>query len=376
MRGTPGAGASRPDDGDAARLNGASVRTDGSLDGGGVLVEARPDTGTNSSNGDGERARTTSVWSGPPPRHRRGVPRTSLGPTADLFPPGLANRPRRGRRVVLAITIAVAVVAASLGVWSMVGRSTPAAGAASTAVTNAVRTTVASHTAQLAVTMRVRIPGSGVADATGSGVVDVTTDASQIVLTFRDPGALAGQRLQEVFAGNNSYLSIPQLDGVVAGKPWVKQSLAPGAVIAPGNSDPVAALGMLASPANRVDPLGASTIDGSPVHAYLVTVSAASLRSGLAGAGLPTGLTRAAEEAVGTRPDVVTVDVNDATRTVSRLVTDVDLSLGTHPVVAAVTEDFHGYGLRVAIAPPPAGQVISLPQLQAAVKSTTSTLST
>jgi hypothetical protein len=299
----------------------------------------------------------------------------SPGPTADLFPPRLANRARRGRRLALAITT-VAVVAAVLGVWSVAGRSTSSAGAASTAVTGAVRTTVAAHSAQLAVTMRVRIPGSGVVDATGNGAVDLRTDASRVAFTFRGPGALAGQHLAEVFVGNTIFLSLPKLDGAVAGKPWVSQSLAPGAVIAPGNSDPVAALGMLGSPQNRVVPVGVSTIDGSAVHGYQVTVSPGSLRAGLAHAGLPTGLRKAAEQAVGARPDVITVDVNDTTGTVRRLVTDVALSLGSHPVVAAVTEDFGGYGTRVAVTPPPPGQVLTLTQLQAAVKSTTSTLST
>jgi len=216
--------------------------------------------------------------------------------------------------------------------------------------------------------MHIRGAGSTPISATGTGAVDLDTDTGRAAFTFQGPGALAGEQLKEVFVGDTIYLSLPQLAGLVPGKPWISQPLTPAALIAPRNSDPDALLAMLGASGNQVVSLGASDIDGTAVDGYRVTVRPAGLEARLAMAGLPAGITAAAEHAAGTSSDAVTVYVADGTGQVRRLVTNVDLSLGSHPVVAAVTEDFGSYGTPAAVSPPPAGQVQTLSQFQSAVQ--------
>ena len=269
--------------------------------------------------------------------------------------------------VVLATVGAVAV--AAVAAWSLGGRSssgtddTPA-----NAVVSSVRTTVAKGTAALSLTMQIRGAGSTPINATGSGAVDLDTDTGRAVFTFTGPGALAGDQLKEVFVGDTIYLSLPQLSGLVQGKPWISQPLTPTALIAPRNSDPDALVAMLGASGNQVVSLGASDIGGTAVDGYRVTVRPAGLQARLSKAGLPAGITAAAEHAAGTSSDTVTVYVADGTGQVRRLVADVDLSLGSHPVVAVVTEDLSDYGTPAAISSPPAGQVQTLSQFHSAVQ--------
>ena len=133
---------------------------------------------------------------------------------------------------------------------------------------------------------------------------------------------------------------------------------------------------MLGASGNQVVALGASQIGGTAVEGYRVTVRPAGLAARLSEAGLPAGITAAAEQAAGTTTDAVTVYVADSTGQVRRLVTDEDLSLGSHPLVAVVTEDLGGYGTPVAVSPPPGPQVQTLSQFQGAVQGTTPKVTT
>ncbi len=362
MPGTFDDGGPEPSGGDdPARLNGsvAGVRAPSSA-GTGTLVadDPRPEEPSSEAAPAGTKGARA---------HRRGQVYVPSSPTADLFPPGLKPRRRAWRFVVLA-TVGVAALVA-VATWSLSSSPSSSAGSApATAVVSSVRTTAAKGTAALTLTMQVRGAGSTPVQATGSGAVDLGTDASRVLFTFQSPGALAGDQLKEVFVGDTIYLSLPQLATVVPGKPWISQALTPAALIAPRNSDPGALLAMLGASGNQVVPLGASRIDGTAVHGYEVTVLPAGLRARLARAGLPAGITRAAEDAAGTTTDAITVYVSDGTGQVRRLVTDVDLSLGSHPVVAVVTEDLGAYGTHVSVTPPSAAQVQTLGQYRAAVQ--------
>ncbi|MGB7053121.1 MAG: hypothetical protein WBG41_16270, partial [Acidimicrobiales bacterium] len=269
------------------------------------------------------------------------------------------------------VVLAVAVVAAAAAVWGLSGRSSSGTNdTAAAAVVSSVRATVAKGTAALSLTMQIRGAGSTPINASGTGAVDLDTNTGRAVFTFQGPGALAGDQLKEVFVGDTIYLSLPQLAGLVPGKPWISQPLSPTALIAPRNSDPAALLAMLGASGNQVVSLGTTDIDGTAVDGYRVTVPPAGLQARLSKAGLPAGITAAAEQAAGTSSDSVTVYVANGTGQVRGLVTDVDLSLGSHPVVAVVTEDLGDYGTAAAVSPPPAGQVQTLSQFQAAVQAT------
>jgi hypothetical protein len=371
MRGTTGGGVSpRPDSDDAARFNGKTSVTSAST---GTVTAVLDDSDRKSG-----ASSSSATKSAPAPRREKlSASGRVTRVTEDLFPPGREVRAGKRRRRLAVLVTAGAVVVVTVGAWSLTSRSSTTAGATPAAtVANSARTTVAAGTANLALTMRVHVPGSGAMVATGSGAVDLPANASRVAFTFRGRGALSGVQLREVFVGDTIYLSIPQLSSAVAGKPWISQPLTPRALVAPRNSDPGTLLGMLAATGNRVTPLGASTIDGSAVRGYRVTVAPSGLPSGLRGSGLSAGVTRATEEAAGTGADVVTVYVDDHTGMVRSMVADIDLTLGSHPVVAVVTEDLTGYGAPTAVTPPAAAQVLTLSQFRAAVQGATPTVST
>jgi hypothetical protein len=358
---TGGGPPAHADDDDATHLNGHAP-AGGGRSGTALLTPDDPPA---------EEDRVDDPSEGAPPvptRSRRPPP---AGPTEDLFPPGWEARQRRDgrrRRLVVLATAGVAALAA-IGTWSVVGRaSSPAVAVPATAVMSSVHTTVATGSANLSLTMRVRVPGSGEVDASGTGAVDLHSNEGRLLFTFGGSGPLAGAQLKEVFVGDTIYFSLPQLATLVPGKPWISQPLTSGALITPRNSDPGALLAMLGADGNHVVPLGASTVDGTAVHGYRVTVSPAGLRAKLSQAGLPSGIAGAAAAVAGTAPDVVTVYVADGTGQVRRIAADIDLSLGSNPVVASVTEDLSDYGKPIAVSPPPAAQVITLSQYLSAVQ--------
>jgi hypothetical protein len=297
--------------------------------------------------------------------------RRMAGPTEDFFPPGLtARRWTRGR--IVAVVLAGIVVVAGGVAWavSRSGGPTP-----TQAVVTAVQRTVAQGPAELSATMVIGSPGAAPTTASGHGVLDVGHGASRLIYTF-GPGALAGERLQEVFVGQTVYLSLPQLADLVPGKPWIAQPLSPGAIIAPRNADLAATLGMLGAAGNRVVDLGATHIDGADTHAYSVTVQPGTVAASSGRADLPGPLVRAASASVGTTPDVVTVYVDDASGSIRRVAADVDLTVGTHPTVARMAVDLRPAGHPTPVTAPPSSAVQTLAQLQAAVAGQSPTLST
>jgi hypothetical protein len=189
---------------------------------------------------------------------------------------------------------------------------------------------------------------------------------------------LSGEQLRMVFVGGTLYLSFPQIPAPQAGKPWVSESLASAGPIFPGNSDPAAVLGMLGSEGNHVVDLGPTTVDGTAVTAYRVTVTLAALRAEMSRTNLPAGLARTAEGALGTSSTVVTAYVDGANGSLRRVAADLHLTVGKKTLAASITEDFTHYGAPVSITAPPAGEVVPLgpPQPQASAQTTPAQVST
>ncbi len=358
MRGNSFSG-SLPPDHDAGRPAGDSGCNGRAV---GALLLTRDDEP------DGGTTAVDSEWQEWAPRTTRRV----AGPTGDLFPPGVEPGRRGLRGVVVALSVTAVLVAGVTG-W-VLSRGGSGAAAPADPVAAAVQRTVAARTAGVSLTMQIQAAGGPTLVANGSGAVDLVRGNSNVAVTF-GPGRLAGEQVQEIFAGSTIYLWLPQFSGLVAGKPWVTEPLAPTAFVAPRNSDLVSTLGLLGSGRGHVVDLGSARVAGAAVHAYRVTVDPRGLAGSLVHAGLPAPVATAARDAAGTTPDVITVDVDAATGTVRRIAADVDLTVGSNPMVARMIATFGNAGRPVSVASPPADQVLTLTQLQAAVRAATPSVS-
>ncbi len=107
-----------------------------------------------------------------------------------------------------------------------------------------------------------------------------------------------------VFVGDTLYLSFPQVPAPQAGKPWVSESMGSGGPILPAIRTrwPCSACSVRGATTSLT--LGASTVDGTAVHVYRVTVTPAALRAEMSRADIPAGLARTAEQALGTSSTV------------------------------------------------------------------------
>lgn len=308
-----------------------------------------------------------------------GPRRRIVGPTVDFFPPGKgAPVSRFGRAWLLVAAVVAVVVVAFVGAWTLVGRSpaAPPAPSPAIAVMSSARSAVGAKTADLSLAMTLNIPGSGRVTATGTGAIDLTDSASRISVAFDGTGGLRGHSLRMVFLGDTLYLSFQQGPAPQTSKPWVSESLAEARPLLPGNSDPVAVLGMLGSKGNHVVALGAGTVDGTAVHVYRVTITPAALRAELPHADIPPGLARTVEQALGTSSTVVTASVADSNGSLRRLAVDFPLAVGNNTVTASFTEGFSDYGAPVSITAPPASEVAPLGQPPAAAPSNPAPVST
>ena len=168
--------------------------------------------------------------------------------------------------------------------------------------------------------------------------------------------------------GGNLYLSMPGISQLVSGKSWVSTPLGTDS-ITPGSSNPGSMLQLLASQGNTVTPLGPSTIEGTAVHGYDVVISTADLSRELSRLNLPASLDQQMQTVFGSAGLRMTVYVGDATDLIREFDFTMNLSVGGSTVSAVETEDITSYGVPVAITAPPADQVLSLQQFEAAAAS-------
>jgi hypothetical protein len=315
-----------------------------------------------------------SYWAPPPPPDvlphppARGAgepgwsPPPSLGPF-ETFVVGSVRPPRRRRRRRLVTGLVALVLAATAGLVFAVDGGMSAE--AEAAVIRSVNTTMANRTAHVSMNVAVSTP-SGNVTGTGTGDIDFGQNAMQLDLTVGVPGHEL--QMQAVYLAGSIYEQIPGIGRLIPGKSWISldlSSLGASGVRSPsalGTGDnPAAMLRLLTEEGNTVVPLGSSTIGGTPVQGYSVSLDPASIKAQLANANLPAWMTTALSQ----------VDVQNTTLKVfvdgSGLLRRFTLGL-TETVSASVKVtvdenlDFSDYGAAVNVTAPPPDQVASFSQ--------------
>jgi hypothetical protein len=293
----------------------------------------------------GPRPAPTDGFSGAPPTPSDGAP-----------------APKHGRRPLAAAMSLVVVVLVIVGAVTIFG-SSESAGAK---VVNAVTTSLNDGSAHVTVNLTGSAADTNVT-GTGSGGIDFSNDALQLHLTVGADGQQ--EPIDAVYEGGVVYESLPGLGAVAPGKSWLSidlSSLQKEAAQDPSSgslgSNPAVMLQMLAQQGNTVVPLGPSTVDGSAVNGYSVTVNPARAEQQIKKAKLPPWMQLAvAGLKVHDLRFKVYVDQSGLLRS---MVSQVSESTGAAGNVSfSETLDFSDYGTPVTVTTPPASQVESFEQL-------------
>ncbi|HQU26957.1 MAG TPA: hypothetical protein PLS29_08010 [Acidimicrobiales bacterium] len=285
----------------------------------------------------------------------------------------VASAPRP-RHTALVLLVAVAVVAAVVvGAILGLGGSGPSVAAAAV-VREASRATLAAHSSDLTLSGSVVANGQTLT-LSGSGALDLTQRTGQIHLTASGPAVTTTD--DEVISGDQAYVSFTagttSVSTLVPGKSWLALPLPAAASPSSGAGGLVnvlAALKLLQSQGATVTSLGASTIDGVNVNGYGVTLPTSTLlaaaRRATAAEHLPAAEARVALQAVRTMTMGLSVWVDDA-----NLLRRLDLSVTATTNGTALDEtmriDLSNYGAPVSVSVPPASEVATLAQFQAAL---------
>lgn len=277
--------------------------------------------------------------------------------TGETARPAASRRPMKWPAVLWSMVGALAAAAVAVPLLASAPSAAPSAAASARAeVTDALTASMGESTVQL--TFSASVSASGMtADLTGTGAADLTTKAASMHVT----GTVGGQResvAMDVVHGT-VYLQVPQIAALVPGKSWL--SLRPGGSTAFGSTigglgtfgDPGALLPFLRKSGAVVTPLGQSTLNGTAVEGYRVTMSAAAVEAAASAAGLPSGLGQ------GVHQLVVTAYV------AGHLLQGLDVA-ATGEVSVTASLDFHGYGQPVVVQPPAPTTVAPFSQIAGA----------
>ncbi len=305
----------------------------------------------------------------------------AAAPAADFAAVPLKAPKTKRRGMWTAALATTAVVVAGVTVGLVAGSGSGSGSVARSATPSAIvllsaQTALADRTADLGISMSIHTSTGASISATGSGAVDFTTDAGQMNVTYAGASQMSGEQLSELFVGRSFYLSTPGISTIAPGKFWVSETLAGASSMTPGSSNPASMLQLLGHEGASVRPAGSTAIGGTAVRAYDVEISPASIARRIASAGLPSSVLQEVKTMFGSSGVHVTVYVSDATNLIRRITTSMAMSFGGVDITGAVTEDLTNYGVPVSITAPPASQVISLRQFEAAAVSQGSQSST
>jgi hypothetical protein len=236
---------------------------------------------------------------------------------------------------------------------------------AQAAVIDSVNTTMADQTAHVTMNLAVTSPSAKVTGS-GTGGIDFGQNAMQLQMTV----GVSGQELQmqAVYVAGSIYEQIPDLGQLIPGKSWISLDLSSLAASggqsssALGSGDnPTAMLRLLTQQGNTVVPLGSSTIGGTPVQGYSVTLDAAAIKAQLASANLPSWMATALNQLnVQNTTLMVYVDGSGLLRRFSLDLTETVAT--TMKVTVDESLDFSDYGAAVNVTAPPPDQVASFGQ--------------
>ncbi len=290
-----------------------------------------------------------------------GLPPRGLRPF-ETFVVGPTNAPRRRprRRVVTALVVLVLAAAAGALVPEVGGGKS-----AEAAVIDSVNTTMADQTAHVTLNLAVSGPSVHVTGS-GTGGIDFGQNAMQLQMTV----GVSGQevQMQAVYVAGSIYEQIPGVGQLIPGKSWVSLDLSSlGASggqssSALGSGDnPTAMLRLLTQQGNTVVPLGPSTIGGTPVQGYSVTLDAAAIKAQLAHASLPSWMATAVSQLnVQNTTLMVYIDGSGLLRRFRLDLTETVATTGKVTVDESL--DLSDYGAPVNITAPPPDQVASFNQ--------------
>ena len=299
---------------------------------------------------------------------------TSDSPTAAQGQGGL------GRRRGLLIVLAAVVVLAAAGVAFIVSGGSGGSGgrggagggggtASATGVAGAVDKTLHAGTVDTAVDVKVSSAGGSALQQILSGTGAFQLKDGGGTMSLHVPGVPAPDAAtQLVFVGPTVYVYLgPRLAALVPGKTWVAATPAQLGSSGSGVSSGISAFEQLiGNPATLVTQLngegvhftslGASTFDGSPVQGYVVKLppsepGTASSTSGTTTAGTHTGETLYVSSKGLVKAVVIPVLVGTNGQTF-------------HESINVV---FTHYGHSFTVSPPPAAEVATLAQYQAAL---------
>ena len=308
----------------------------------------------NPPSGSGEGAASSRVGlGGLPPRGLRPFETFVVGPTD-------APRRRPRRRV---FTVVALLVLAAAG-----GALVPEVGggrSAEAAVIDSVDTTMAAQTAHVTMNLAVNAPSVTVTGS-GTGGIDFGQNAMQLQMTV----GVSGQevQMQAVYLAGSIYEQIPGIGQLIPGKSWISLDLSSlGASSGQSSSalgsgdNPTAMLRLLTQQGNTVVPLGPSTIGGTSVQGYSVTLDAAAIKAQLAHANLPSWMATALSQLnVQNTTLMAYIDSSGLLRRFSLDLTETVATSGKVTVDESL--DFTDYGAPVNITAPPPDQVASFNQ--------------
>jgi hypothetical protein len=210
------------------------------------------------------------------------------------------------------------------------------------------------------------VPGSaGAAATTVSG-----TAALQLRPTLAGDlhFTVAGRAISERIIGNAIYVELPQIAAHDGGRPWVSVDLGAASSAAginlsellaqARNADPTSTLRLLAAK-HVFHSIGTSTVDGQRVTGLTGSFTPSTLTSSVLSPDLVAQVKAKLTQLGATREEVTTY-LTDAGHPV-RIVTT--LTTTTHGPITS-TVDIRDINVPVSVAPPPAGQTITLAEVK------------
>ncbi len=302
-----------------------------------------------------------SVGDGPSP-----VPPWSSTATATQ----VATAHRRAM-VLSGIAAAVLVVGGIVGVSSYVVLGGHSSAAASEPIAKAATQSLNEQTADMSLDIEISAAGMN-EHITGSGAFDFTTHSGTVSVSV--PAGDEQISEQVIEDSSTVYVSMPsQVSELLPGKSWVSVD---ANTFASGNDnglgaefngieDPAGMLHQLQSQGDPVNSLGPTTYDGASVSEYSVSIPLSQLEKDLGqlpadDRQLPSGMLPS------TISEKVYIDGNGLLRGV---VVPISFSLAGHSLSETVQVSYSNYGTPVSVTAPPADEVATLEQFEAAAGS-------
>jgi len=292
-------------------------------------------------------------------------------------PAGLAggmaadHRPHRRRTMWLSgIAAAVLVVGGAAGVGAYVVLGGHSTASASEAVDNAATQSLNAQSADMALDLQVSAGGMN-EHVTGSGAFDFANHTGSMTLTI--PTGSSQDTEQVLEDGSTVYVSMPSVTAaLLPGKSWIS---ADASAFTSGDTglgsgfngaeDPASVLHQLQSEGDAVTSLGPTTFDGSSVNEYSVTIPLSQLENSLG--QLPA---QERQLAAGFLPSTITEKIYIGDDGLLRaLVVPISFSFAGQSLSETLQMTLSNYGTPVSVTPPPADQVATLQQFEAAAGS-------